>query len=71
MGEVGPGRTHTIRIKPTGDSGVILSFVYAWGNEHSQEVNVYLEKNYYGTIDIKIDRFGKITGKNDITACPN
>ena len=64
------GRAQMFRIKPL-DSGVTLSFVDAQGNLHSQEVDAYLEKNYHGTIDVKIDRFGKITWKDDITVCPN
>ena len=66
-----PGRTHTIKIKPAGDSGVVLNFVDVSGNLHTQEVGEYLEKNYYGTIDVKIDRFGKIAWQDDITACAN
>jgi hypothetical protein len=65
-----PGRAQMFKIKPS-DSGVVLSFVDALGNLHSQKVDVYLEKNYHGTIDIKIDRSGKITWKDEIIACPN
>lgn len=71
LAKLDPGRTYTVRIKPSGESGVVIHFVDASGNLHSQEVGGYLETNYYGTIDIKIDRFGKITWQNDIIACPN
>lgn len=66
-----PGRAQMFRIKPSGESDVTFSFVDALGNAHSQKVDVYFEKNYQGTIDVKIDRVSKITWQDDITVCPN
>jgi hypothetical protein len=66
-----PRSTHEFRIKSTGDSGVSISFQDASGSAHSYELNVYLEPNYCGKIDIKVDRFGKITSQDEITVCPN
>jgi len=71
LAKLDPGSNHQFRVKPTGDSGVFLSFVDVLGNSHREEVRVYLEKNYQGTIDVKIDQSGKIAWKDEITACPN
>jgi hypothetical protein len=71
LAKLDPGRAQMFRVKPSGESDVTLRFVDALGDAHSHNVDVYLEKNYRGTIDVKIDRFGKITWQDKITPCPN
>ena len=71
LSKLGVGSTHEFVVKPTGESDITLSFSDASGNSRSQAVDVYLEANYQGRIDIKVDRLGNVTWKDDITACPN
>jgi len=71
LAKLDPGSTHQFRVEPTGESSVVINFVDALGNSHGEDVDVYLEKNYMGTIAVKIDRFGRIARKDDIRMCPN
>jgi len=71
LSKLGAESTHEFRVKPTGESDIIISFLDASGSAHSHGDIVYLEPNYQGRIDIKVDRLGNVTSKDDITACPN
>ena len=71
LSELGVGITHEFIVKPSGESDIDISFLDAKGNAHNCKVDVYFEANYQGRIDIKVDRLGNVTWKDDITACPN
>lgn len=71
LSELGAGSTHEFIVRPSGESDVGVSFIDASGIAHSHKVDVYCETNYQGKIDIRVDRFGNVTWKDDITACPN
>lgn len=71
LSKLGAGSTHEFRVQPTGESDITISFLDANGSTHSHGDIVYLEPNYQGRVDIKVDRLGNVKSKDDITACPN
>lgn len=69
LSELGVGSTHEFIVKPSGESDIDISFLDSKGNARNYKVDVYFETNYQGRIDIKVDRLGNVTWKDDITPC--
>jgi len=49
-----PNATRTVRIRPSGESSLTVRYVDAIGTERSKDGDVYLERDYSGTIAIEI-----------------
>lgn len=54
------GRFRT-RVNPTGESDLVVEFLDASGNGHTNEVDVYLEPDYRGAVRITIQTNGSVT----------
>jgi hypothetical protein len=62
VGMVQPGSEVSVRVRPTGDSGLELRYVDSLGIQHKEAIGVYFDgENFRGSIDIQIHSDGTVT----------
>lgn len=66
VGTLAPGTTHHARIAPTSESHLDLAFTDATGRRHAQEIGVFFEPGYTGSVAIVVDRAGGVTWRDRI-----
>lgn len=58
------------KVNPNGESHLNVQFADSSGKLHSAEVDVYLERNYSGTIRVTLEPDGKVTWKGETKVWP-
>jgi hypothetical protein len=53
------------KVNPNGESHLDVEFADSSGKRHSAKVDVYLERNYSGTIRVTLEPDGKVTWKDE------
>jgi hypothetical protein len=61
-----PGETHSLKIKPTGESGLQLRYE-SDGKLTASPANVYFEPGYSGVISFTINEDGSIETESDVS----
>lgn len=54
------------RINPTSESNISIEFKDHNGNKHSSLVDVYIESEHSGSLDVELNENGSITWKDDL-----
>lgn len=60
-----PAESFETKVNPNGESHIDVEFSDSSGKRHSAKVDVYLERNYSGTIRITLEPGGKVTWKDE------
>lgn len=61
LSELKPKHSQLFEINPAWESGIILSFADHRGKPYKYNIEIYIERNYRGKIDILIDGDGNVT----------
>jgi hypothetical protein len=61
-----PSELFQTRVNPSGSSHLSVEFIDSNGKQHSNNVDVYFERNYSGSVHITIQPGGKVTWKDEI-----
>ena len=56
--------TTTVRIHPRSESSISIHYRDVLGREHAKDADVYLERDYTGTVTIKIESSGVLMSSN-------
>jgi hypothetical protein len=61
------GQTEKVRVRPKGESHLMISFLDSTGMKHSKVIDVYFESGYRGRVEIKINSAYDVSWVSKIT----